>query len=107
MVGSDYVWRWKTRIGSGAEPGVHKAEFTQSTFHGSPKSPSTLRKCAATHRPAVSEEGEIDRLILTLMDGNTSLNEIAGHVVDRFPSRFAGQSAALTRIGELSQKYSL
>ena len=107
LVGSDYIWRWNTDVMSGAEPGVRKAEFRQSTFYGSPKTPSALRRCAANHRPAVSEDGEIDRLILTLMDGNTSLKDIAGHVIGRFPARFADQSAALTRIGELSQKYSL
>jgi SAM-dependent methyltransferase len=106
LVGENYVWRWDTRIASENEPAVIKADYKQSTFYDSPKSSATLRKRAASHIPTVTEEGQIDQLILTLMDGATSLDEIARHVVDRFPARFAHWHAALTRVGELSQKYS-
>jgi len=106
LVGADYVWRWDTRIANENEPALVKADYKQSTFFSTPKSPATLRKQAASHRPTVTEEGQIDQLILTLMDGATSLDEIARRVVDRFPARFADRYAALTRVGELSQKYS-
>ena len=77
LIGTDYVWTWDTRIESVNEPRVVKAQFKQSTFYGSPMSPTTLRKRAASHVPTVAEDGEIDRHILMLMDGNTPLNDIA------------------------------
>jgi len=107
LIGTDYVWTWDTRIESVNEPTVVKARFKQSTFYGSPMSPTTLRKCAASHIPTVAEDGEIDRRILMLMDGNTPLNDIAAEVVNCFPHRFPDSHSALTRVGELSQRYSL
>ena len=107
LVGADYVWRWDTRIASENEPALIKADYKQSTFYDTPKSPATLRKRAASHIPKVTEEGQIDQLILTLMDGAASLDEIARRVVDRFPHRFPDWHSALTRVGELSQRYSL
>ena len=106
LVGADYVWRWDTYIASENETGLVKADYRQSTFYNAPKSPATLRKRAASHRPTVTDDGRIDQLILTLMDGATSLDEIARRVVNRFPDRFAHWHAALTRVGELSEKYS-
>jgi protein arginine N-methyltransferase 1 len=107
LVGADYIWRWSTRVASENEPGLIKADYEQSTFYESPKSPATLRRRAASHIPTVSEEGQIDRHILMLMDGNTPLNDIAAEVVKCFRHRFPDRHSALTRVGELSQRYSL
>ena len=41
-----------------------------------------------------------------MMDGELSLDDIARRVLDRFPTRFAKWQDALTRVGELSEKYS-
>jgi hypothetical protein len=56
--------------------------------------------------PNVDEDGEIDRFILTSMDGEQPLGEIASRASDRFPSRFPRWEDALARVGRLSQKYS-
>ena len=40
------------------------------------------------------------------MDGQRSLGEIAQEVAARFPSRFAQGPEALSRVQELSMKYS-
>jgi hypothetical protein len=86
--------------------GEVKASFTQSTFFATPLSLEQLRKRASTHAPSLNEDGQIERFILSLMDGTTSLEEIARRVCDKFPARFTTWSDALTRVGELSLKFS-
>ena len=58
-------------------------------------------------KTVLAEDGEIDRHILMLMDGKAPLKDIAAGVVKRFRHRFPDGQSALTRVGELSQRYSL
>ncbi|HET8675971.1 MAG TPA: hypothetical protein VFO63_09310 [Blastocatellia bacterium] len=83
-----------------------KADFKQSTFFGAPLSPAQLRKRESSYVPALDKEGQIDRLILSLMNGQLSLGDIAHRVANDFPDRFKSWQDALTRAGELSLKYS-
>lgn len=104
LVGDDYIWRWNTRVlGEGDKV---KADFKQSTFFGAPLSLDQLRKRESSYVPALDEGGQIDRLILSLMDGRHSLGEIAHRVANELPDRFKSWQDALTRVGELSLKYS-
>jgi protein arginine N-methyltransferase 1 len=106
LVGNDYQWSWDTSILDGGRPGQVKAGFRQSTFHGAPLALKRLRKRAAAHVPALGEDGRIDRLILELMDGDTSLEAIAHEVRAHFPQRFPTWHGALDRVGSLSEQYS-
>ncbi len=106
LVGEDYIWCWNSRVVSGAEPSKVKADFRQSTFYGAPLSPARLRQQAHDHIPVLNKEGRIDQFVLARMDGETSLDQIAQELLERFPSRFSRWQDALTRVGELSQKYS-
>jgi hypothetical protein len=83
-----------------------KASFAQSTFYAAPLSSAQLRKRAASHAPTLNEEGQIERFILSLMDGKRSLEDIARRASDEFPARFASCSDALTHVSELSLKFS-
>ncbi|HEX5734967.1 MAG TPA: 50S ribosomal protein L11 methyltransferase [Blastocatellia bacterium] len=104
LVVDDYVWRWNTQVaGQGDEI---KADFKQSTFFGAPLSPNQLRKRESSYVPALDKEGQIDRLILSLMNGQNSLSDIAHTVATDFPDRFKSWQDALNRAGELSVKYS-
>jgi protein arginine N-methyltransferase 1 len=106
LVGDDYIWRWDTRILSQNGSGRVKASFKQSTFHGLLWSPAQLSKKAAHYVPTLSEDGEMDRWILRMMDGSKSLGEIADALTQRFPQRFVNWNDALARGGKLSQRYS-
>lgn len=106
LVGEDYIWCWDTYVLNQGHPRSVKANFKQSTFFGASLSPARLRKQASNYVPMLNGDGQIDRLVLELMDGATSLGAIARQVSDRFPTRFARWEDALTRVGELSQKYS-
>lgn len=105
LVDGDYIWRWDTCVLDHGRPEQIRAHFKQSTFYGTPI-PANVHKLAASHVPTLNEHGEADRFILALMDGETSQGEIARRVSDRFPTRFAKRQDALTRVGELSLRYS-
>jgi type I protein arginine methyltransferase len=99
----DYIWRWSTKVL--ASDGRLKSDFHQSTFFGTPFSPTILQRLAPGHTPALAENGQIDRFILELMDGQTSLEDIACRLLAEFAQKFGSKREALTRVGELSMKY--
>jgi hypothetical protein len=106
LVGDDYVWRWATQI-HGVDPssGI-RDQFEQSTMAGSALSPKRLQKIASDFVPQLSEEGLLDRKILGMMDGHTTLEEIARRLSAEYPERFPNWHAAMKIAGALSQKYS-
>ena len=106
LVGDDYVWRWQTCVLTQGDPAQVKARFHQSTFFGAPLSANRLHKRAAKYVPHVSEDGQIDRFILGLMDGQRPLDQVARCLGERFPTRFATLQKALSYVGDLSQRYS-
>jgi len=104
FTGSGYVWRWDTRVCAAA--GAVKAEFQQSNAFAEPVSAETLRRRRSDHVPRLTEDGLIDQFILARMDGEHSLDQIAHELQDHFPGRFADYYSALTRAGEISERYS-
>ncbi len=106
LVGSEYVWRWDTRVVDGRDPEQVKAQFKQSNFLSMRPSPERFRNRGDSHVPELTVQGEVDRFILTCMDARTSLGEIAHQVRARFPNRFARWEEALAHVGELSRRYS-
>ena len=55
-----------------------------------------LRKSASDYIPQLSEEGLMHRRSLELVDGKTSLEEIAKHLTAEFPERFPRWQQALS-----------
>ena len=106
LVGEDYVWSWNTTITDGGSAGRVKAKFAQSTFNGEFRSPDTLRRGAANFVPRLDEDGEIERFVLSRMDGKTSLEEISSALAEKYPGRFPSWQDALSRVAELSRRYS-
>jgi protein arginine N-methyltransferase 1 len=104
-VGEDNVWCWDTRVTERGDPRRVKAGFRQSEFFGTPLSARPLRKQDAGHVPLLSLDGQVDQFILSLMDGRTSLGEVARRAADRFPGRFPRWEDALTRAGLLAAGY--
>ena len=103
LVLDDYVWRWETVVQDAA--GTEKAHFRQSTLNGTPLTPFGLRKRAPDHVPDLGAAGDLDRFILTRIDGILSLEAIARQTATAFPERFPTWLDALPCIGALSQKY--
>lgn len=105
LVGEDYIWSWRTRVGSSNSSRADKADFSQSSFYASPLSQAQLRKRAACHRPVLNEDGEIALTVLRLMNEQCTLEDIARHLYERFPARFPDSSAALDHVGMLSVEF--
>lgn len=105
LVGKDYIWRWSISVRD-SEQAAPRVRMDQSTFFGTPLSPAHLRKRAGGHVPRLNNDGLMDVSILQSMNGDVSLNEIAGSVLEKFPKRFKTLKDALTHVGELSNKYS-
>jgi protein arginine N-methyltransferase 1 len=105
LLSGDYVWTWETEIFDGARSDRPKVHFKQSTFHG-PFSRTKLRRAALRHRPSLGSDGQVDAFILTLMEGRLTIEEIASLVVSRFPHAVVDQRAVVSRVVDLSVKYS-
>lgn len=102
-VGGEYVWRWRCRV---SDPGGTKAEFHQSSFDSLPLSSEGLRKTSASFVATLDESGQIDSRILSLMDGERTLEQIARQITKEYSHCFVSWKKALDRVAELSERYS-
>jgi protein arginine N-methyltransferase 1 len=105
LVDDDYVWRWNPQVTAGGASSRVKASFRQSTFYGAPLSLDKLKRREAGYIPPAAEAAEIDRFVLSMMDGRTSLKEIADGLLAGFPKHFARQQDALTRAADVAHRY--
>jgi len=103
LVGEDYIWVWNTVVSSDDRL---QLELKQSTFLGSPLLREQVARRAENYVADLDEDGLIDRTALDLIDGKKTLAEISARLLERFPARFSNMQEALTRVGELSVRYS-
>jgi protein arginine N-methyltransferase 1 len=106
LIGSEYAWRWITRVTPIGATGKPRVEFDQSTLAASMLSPAQLSRQASDHVPQISDDGLLVRKILEMMDGRSSLEEIAGKLSAQYPARFIGWRDTMKFVGALSRKYS-
>jgi protein arginine N-methyltransferase 1 len=106
LVGDDYIWSWNSSIRGPNGRGPVKAQYRQTNFLSAPVSEDWLHKSAASFVPSPNDEASIDGMILDLLFAGISLEEISRRVADRFPQRFPEWRKALTRVGDLSLRYS-
>lgn len=104
LLDDDYVWNWHTQITG--EPGEEKAQFEQSTFYSQWSSLADLRKNDLGYVPAINLEGEIDKFIVSSMNGSATIEKIAKKIVREFPSKFRDVRDAAARVSNLAKKYS-
>jgi protein arginine N-methyltransferase 1 len=101
----DYVWIWNTTIFGGDDERAIRASFKQSTLHGTPLSPERLHKRRDGYTPPLNEEGEIERAILSMVDGSVPLRDIARRIAERYPARFESWERALGRVADSVERY--
>ena len=106
VVGDDYMWSWNTDIRGPDSRSAIKARFRQSQFLSAPVSADRFRKSGASFVPSPNQEAYVDKMILDLLFEGLSLEEIARRVSERFPERFPTWQKALTRVGDMSLRYS-
>jgi protein arginine N-methyltransferase 1 len=105
-VGNDYIWSWNTEIQVTRTGAPGKASFRQSGFLADPISTDWLRKTGASFVPSLNPEAHVDKFILDRMMAGVSLGVIAREVVERFHGQFPDWRRALSRVGEMSLRYS-
>jgi protein arginine N-methyltransferase 1 len=105
LVNGEYVWRWHSRIHSQADGQDIKADFQQSTTFDGALSAELIAEGIKDDRPKLGQEGEVDLFILGKMDGGTTLEQIARHILRKYPTRFDDEREALIYVYELSQQY--
>jgi hypothetical protein len=86
-------------------PGAALRGFLSSLNSAAPFSLAGLRRSASDHLPQLSEEGRLNRRTLDLMDGKSSLEEIARRLAAEFPERFTRWQQALTYAAKQSQEH--
>lgn len=106
LVSGQYVWQWQTEIFDGSDRSLSKSKFRQSTFDGAFLAVEQLRKKASNYVPEISVEGKVDRFVLNLLDGKTSLEEISRRLTAEFPDQYPTLNDALGWVGKISMKYS-
>jgi protein arginine N-methyltransferase 1 len=104
LMRGDYLWTWESEIAPRPERAALR--FRQSDFFSEPLSAARVRRQAAAHVPRLTDEGRIDGFILELMDERIPLGDIARRVASSFPARFSRWQEALTRVADLSARYS-
>jgi protein arginine N-methyltransferase 1 len=104
LVKDDYIWRWETKVFAA---GRMKAQFRQSSLHGHPLSPGSLEKRESEFVPAPNEEATIDAFIISRIDGHRSLRQAAQALAVAFPLRFQDWQDALSRVADVTARYSM
>ena len=105
LVGHDYVWRWDTQLASKNSAQDASRLFRQSTFFGSDFSLHELRRSASQFQPQLNEEGLIHRRVLSLMEGDMSLEAIARELAHDFPKRFPRPQDAFNLVASISRTF--
>lgn len=106
-VGSDYIYCWDTDVSRGNESSSPMVSFRQTDFLGNPLSSEWRRKTGASFSPEPNDESRIDKAILEAFFVGTTLEGISRDLSERYPQRFPDWRKALTRVGEMSMRYSL
>jgi protein arginine N-methyltransferase 1 len=101
-----YIWRWATRIEPAENKGGAAVHFSQSLLQAAVLSLVKLRMTASDYVPQLSTEGVLRKRSLELMDGKSTLEEIAKRLAAEFPERFTRWQQALSFAGALSREVS-
>jgi protein arginine N-methyltransferase 1 len=103
LAGESYVYTWDTDI---ERPGRTPLRFRQTDFAAGVSSLRALRRRADSFVPTLGAQGEVAAFVLARMDGRASVGELAQALRARFPERFPRWEDAVSRVGELSDRYS-
>jgi type I protein arginine methyltransferase len=100
LVKDEYIWQWETNIEAADPERKTKAHFRQSSLLGHALALESLKKREAEWIPTPNEDTRIDAFILSMIDGHTSLREIACALAANFPLRFRRWQDAMSRVGD-------
>lgn len=90
-------WSWTTQLGDHSQ--------RQSTFLSQPVSMDRLTRHSEKYQPKVSPRGEAARWLLTRMNGERPLSQMAFELQEAFPGIFVSEAEALKFTRDLSECY--
>jgi protein arginine N-methyltransferase 1 len=105
LTGGEYIWDWASQVHPRDDPEAVNAQFEQSTSFDGVFDARQLAKQVAGQQPALGREGEIDRFILSNMDGRATIDEIAHRLQNAHPDQFGTHPEAIVYIHQLTQQY--
>jgi hypothetical protein len=88
-------WSWRVETA--------QARQQHSTFLATPLSPSKLKKAALNYRPQLTEEGRAWLFALSNFDGQTTAQELAAAVREKYPRLYPDLPAALAFVQRLAK----
>ena len=104
LVGDNYVWSWISNVLRG-DAGRPELTYRQSTFGSRVLPPAKLARAAPTFVPQPTSDQAVDRLCLSLVDGQRSLGDIADAVTRAFPDQFGSSADALDHVSIVAGRY--
>lgn len=107
--GINLTWEVTVINKGGPSHPSQKIYFNHSTFKGLPISLDTLRDLKDSskgYKPRLSEEGEIELLILNLCNGEKTIQEIAQELKRKYPLRYRNIKEAIYKVVTVMGKYS-
>jgi protein arginine N-methyltransferase 1 len=107
LKGDEYIWQWQTHFLVSDNGNRIKKDFNQSTADSQLSAIFSRDSDIAHLRPTSTEAGELDRFILSLLDGNHPIEQIAQQAITSFPSRFDDLADALRYVYDLSREYAI
>lgn len=104
LIGDDYVWRWESRV-LDADNQQTKARFRQSSFLGGALTLADLERREAGYIPKQSENAIVELFILSRINDELTLGDIANQLITQFPTRFTDWRDALTFSSEVCERH--
>jgi protein arginine N-methyltransferase 1 len=98
---------WNVSVNDDSEPAASKASYSHSTFEGTLICKEDLEKGLPTYIPKLDKWGKARLSLLSLCNGDCSLQEIEREVYRRHPDIFGGLSEAEAFVAEGVTKYSM
>ncbi|MGK7928627.1 MAG: 50S ribosomal protein L11 methyltransferase, partial [Spirulina sp.] len=104
LMGEQYIWQWNCQVSTN---GKIKADFQQSTFNAQLIEREALERRSLDYIPQLNEDGKIVHFILSAIDKNKNIEEIACQCIKHFPDCFSTQKNAFNRVREVIDRYNL
>lgn len=103
--GKNIIWSWGCKV-LGKNRSLVKANFEHSTWRSSIFSEDTLAKQSIDFSPSLNETGKIELFILSLCNGETTVQKIAEELYKQYPQTYNSIGKALSKVGKLLNKRS-
>lgn len=104
LIDGSYVYSWNSSVwrSHGDKP---EATFRQSSFRAKVTSPRDLERRSSHYVPPIHAGQEFDVFCLRMIDGQTSLGDVADRLRAQFPDRFGTAKLALNYVAQLTERY--